>query len=62
MNEPDQHKHAQSNGHQHQNNEPVAHHHDHEFDPDKKPPYVTLFLLIAMVLIGLILVIYFRAW
>ena len=41
-----------------------AHHsgHDHEFDPDQKPPYLTLFLLIAMVLIGVGLVIHYKVW
>ncbi len=33
--------------------------HSHEFDPDKKPPYLTLFLLILMVLIGIGLVWYY---
>ena len=34
-------------------------HHDHYYDPEQKPPYVTLFLLIAMVILGVFLVLYF---
>ena len=40
----------------------TEHHHSHEFDPDQKPPYPTLFFLIAMVVIGVILVFYFKVF
>ncbi len=37
-----------------------THGHDHEYDPERKPPYITLFLLLAMIALGLFLVFYFE--
>lgn len=39
-----------------------GHEHDHEFDPDARPPYLTLFLLIGMVVIGVVLVYVFKVF